>query len=204
MSAEPARGRDSAPVRRRDCAPARRRDSARSRELLLEAASDLFSVRGFDRTTMRDVGERAGVDPALIARYYGSKAALYLAALRLRHGDESPADLLDRDRLAQLIARASRRDPGPVFQAAVRPHDDPAVQEAARAELYQRLVVPLRERLEREGVAQTQLRAEVAVAAFVGIALSRSAGTFEQLATANPDELIEIVLELLTSGTGTD
>ncbi|MFE2696343.1 TetR family transcriptional regulator [Streptomyces mirabilis] len=28
---------------------------------------------GFDRTTIRDISERAGVDPALIARYFGSK-----------------------------------------------------------------------------------------------------------------------------------
>ncbi len=182
--------------------PARRRDSARSRELLLDAATDLFSVRGFDRTTMRDVGERAGVDPALVARYYGSKAALYLAALRRQHCDEVPADLLDRTRLSELLARASRRDPGPVVQAAVRPHDDPAVQDAARTELQQRLVLPLRRRFERDGVIRAQLRAEVAVASFVGVALSRSAGTFEELASADPDELIEIIHEMLAHASG--
>lgn len=69
----------------------RRRDSARSRQLLLEAAAGLFAERGFDRSTTREIGERAGVDPALIARYFGGKAQLYLAVLDLdRKGSGRP------------------------------------------------------------------------------------------------------------------
>jgi len=60
----------------------RRRDSARSRQALLDAAATLFSERGFDRTTVREIGERATVDPALIARYFGGKAGLYVETLR--------------------------------------------------------------------------------------------------------------------------
>ena len=57
------------------------RGAARSHDLLLAAATELFAERGYDRTTVRELGERAGVDPALIARHFGSKAGLYLAAL---------------------------------------------------------------------------------------------------------------------------
>ena len=46
----------------------RSRDAAASRESLLQAAQELFGQRGFERTTTRDIGERAGVDAALIAR----------------------------------------------------------------------------------------------------------------------------------------
>ena len=49
--------------------PRKRYDSAASRVALLEAAARLFHGRGYDATTVREIGERAGVDPALIARY---------------------------------------------------------------------------------------------------------------------------------------
>ena len=181
--------------------PLRRRGSARTRELLLDAAGELFAERGYDRTTLREVGERAGVDPAMVARHFGSKVGLYLATLRAELGDEVPADLLDRDRLAALLARLRARGAGPVFQAAVRTHDDPEVQEAARAELHARLVTPLRTRFEREGRDRPGLRAEIAVAAFAGIALGRGSGAFAELAGADEQELLELTAELLRAPT---
>jgi AcrR family transcriptional regulator len=177
--------------------PLRRRNAARSRELLLEAATALFAERGFDRTTVREIGERAGVDPALIARYYGSKTALYVASLHAETGDEAPPDLLQHGRMTQLLGRVSRQGAGPVFQAAVRAHDDPATQDAARAELQARLVEPLRARFEANGLDRPQLRAELAVAAFTGIALGRGAGSFDALADAGPDEVAALTEQLL-------
>ncbi|CUU54817.1 regulatory protein, tetR family [Parafrankia irregularis] len=59
----------------------RRRDAARSRQALLSAAADLFAERGYAGTAIRSVGDRAGVDPALIARYFGGKEGLYQAVL---------------------------------------------------------------------------------------------------------------------------
>ncbi len=173
------------------------RVSARSKDLLLEAARDLFAKRGFDRTTVREVGERAGVDPALIARHFGSKAGLYLAALRAELGDEVPADLLEPGRLGDLLARLGRRGTGPVVQAVVRAHDDPAVQQAAREELHRRLVGPLRERFVGAGLDRPGLRAELAVAAFAGVALARGAGALDELSAASDDDLLALTADLL-------
>ncbi|MCH5643273.1 TetR family transcriptional regulator [Gordonia sp. ABSL49_1] len=53
-----------------------------SREAILTAARELFAERGFDRTTMRAIASRAGVDPALIHHYFGNKNALTVEALR--------------------------------------------------------------------------------------------------------------------------
>src|SRR3982751_553674 len=57
------------------------RDAAASRRALLGAAGELFHARGYEGATVREIGERAGVDPALIARYFGGKEGLYLAVL---------------------------------------------------------------------------------------------------------------------------
>jgi len=53
-----------------------------ARRAVLDAARELFAERGFERTTMRAVAARAGVDPALIYHYFGDKDGLLFAALQ--------------------------------------------------------------------------------------------------------------------------
>lgn len=174
----------------------RRRDSAASRERLLTAARELFADRGYDKTTARDIGERAHVDPAMIARYFGGKAQLYIATLHGEHGAESPADLRDPKRVTSLVERLVSQGPGPVLQAAVRPIDSEAAQQAATEELYRRFIVPLGDQLERDGEAEPRLKAEVLMAALAGIALAQRAGVLENLATADAKQISVYVREL--------
>jgi AcrR family transcriptional regulator len=58
-----------------------------ARQAVLDAARELFAERGFERTTMRAVGSRGGVDPALIYHYFGDKDGLLAAVI------EPPLDL---------------------------------------------------------------------------------------------------------------
>ena len=53
-----------------------------ARQAVLDAARELFAGFGFERTTMRAVAARAGVDPALIYHYFGDKDGLLSAALQ--------------------------------------------------------------------------------------------------------------------------
>jgi AcrR family transcriptional regulator len=179
-------------------APApRRRDSAVSRERLLRAAVELFDDRGFDRTTARDIGERAGMDAALIARYFGSKAQLYVEALHAERGTDPPADLLEPGRVEDLVHRADRRGPGPLYQAVLWPYDDPAAQEAAISEFRRRVVVPLRNRLADEGHPRPDQQAELLTAAVVGVILARRTGALGALADAGADEVAAALAELI-------
>ncbi|MZD07385.1 TetR family transcriptional regulator [Streptomyces sp. SID5785] len=180
--------------------PAPRRSAARSREALLHAATELFSERGYDRTTIREIGERAGVDPALIARYFGSKPQLYVAVLRAEHGDTAPDDLLTEPRLRDVAARAQLRGPVPLLRVAVQPLSDPAAQDATREALADRLVEPLRARFAREGRDRPGLRADVLVAAVAGVLLARHSGAFDDLADAEVDEVVDVFLEMFGSG----
>ncbi|MDE2570837.1 MAG: helix-turn-helix transcriptional regulator [Sphingomonadales bacterium] len=58
-----------------------RRDARRTRVAILEAAQDAFSTRGYSQTGVRDITAAAGVNPALVSRYFGSKDKLFEAAL---------------------------------------------------------------------------------------------------------------------------
>ena len=51
--------------------------SIRTREAIETAARELFAINGFERTTVRDIGARAGIDASMIIRYFGSKDALF-------------------------------------------------------------------------------------------------------------------------------
>ena len=78
-----------------------------TREVILAAAGGLFAEVGFERTTMREVAARAGVDPALIHHYFVNKDGLLAAALAL---PVDPARLLagldkDPDHAGQAIVR---------------------------------------------------------------------------------------------------
>lgn len=54
-----------------------------TREAILAAARELFADRGYEATTMRAVAAAAGVDPALIHHYFGTKDGLVRAAIAL-------------------------------------------------------------------------------------------------------------------------
>lgn len=82
-------------------------------------------------------------------------------------------DELDPERLLDLLDRVERRGLVPLLQVAVEPLRDEAAQDAAKAALQSRLVEPLTSRFTREGVDRPQLRAELAVAAVVGVLLGR-------------------------------
>jgi len=175
---------------------ARRRDAADSRERLLRAATGLFAERGYDATTVRDIARAAGVDAALIPRYFGSKTGLYVAAITGASAD-APADLLQPERLADLLDRWQTQGTGPVLPSVVGRLDDPVAAAAAQQAVEERLVRPLRSRLQHDDAPDADLRAEVAVAAVAGIALARGAGALATLAEASTDELVALVTALL-------
>lgn len=62
--------------------PQRRRDADDTRRRLIQAATQLFAKLGYDATTTKLIAKRAGVNEALIQRYFDSKAGLLLAVYR--------------------------------------------------------------------------------------------------------------------------
>jgi len=89
-----------------------RRPESRPAEILA-AGFEVFTESGYAHTTIADVGKRAGVSPALVMHYFGTKADLFEAVLFDRFGRFMAAEeaLLAshrgsyRDLLHQLIRR---------------------------------------------------------------------------------------------------
>ena len=67
-----------------------------TRAAILEAAKKLFAAKGFDAATVRDICTEAGVNIALVSRYFGSKSGLYAEVCRsLLDGLAAPLAHLD-------------------------------------------------------------------------------------------------------------
>ncbi len=59
----------------------RRPGNPDTREAILAAARDAFADKGFDGASIRAIATGAGVDPALVHHYFGTKDQLFLAAM---------------------------------------------------------------------------------------------------------------------------
>ncbi len=55
----------------------RKRNADATRAAIIEAAEFVFTDKGFDQAGTREIAERAGVNVALINRYFGSKEGLF-------------------------------------------------------------------------------------------------------------------------------
>ncbi len=61
----------------------RRAGESGTSEAILEAARTQFAEHGYRGATIRAIAAKAGVDPALVHHFYGTKEALFAAAMRL-------------------------------------------------------------------------------------------------------------------------
>lgn len=80
--------------------PSKSRNAERSKATILAAARQAFAERGYSQTGIRDIAAIADVSSTLLLRYYGTKAALFEAAL------------IDAMPLAPLLATVQRESIG--------------------------------------------------------------------------------------------
>ncbi len=71
--------------------PGRPAGASDTRERILDSARELFARNGIDKTSIRAVAAAAGVDPALVHHYYGTKQQLFAAAI---HVPINPMDVI--------------------------------------------------------------------------------------------------------------
>jgi AcrR family transcriptional regulator len=71
----------------------RPRRSDATRAAILAAARERFAADGYERATIRAIAEAAGIDPAMVMRYYGSKEKLFATAAEFDLRLPDPASL---------------------------------------------------------------------------------------------------------------
>jgi len=60
--------------------PTRPRNSAATKDAIRAAARERFAADGYEKATVRAIATDAGIDPALVIRYFGNKEGLLAAA----------------------------------------------------------------------------------------------------------------------------
>jgi AcrR family transcriptional regulator len=155
-------------------ASTRPRDADATRRALLDAARALFAQDGYDATTVRAVADRAGVNQALLFRYFGNKEGLFVEAVRGRAMDlltaGPPAELLDR----LLTAVIQPTEAPEVFLAVLRGTGSPRVAEQLRNELDEAYTSALADLVDTTDRADAEARAHLLLAWLLGITIVRS------------------------------
>jgi AcrR family transcriptional regulator len=213
MNTVPTSGPDASPARpdaagrttrtTRPTRTGRRPGDVRTRDAILTAARASFAEQGYDRTTIRGVASRAGVDPALVHYFFGGKDQLFSAAMELgRNPAEIAAQVLagDLDGMGERLVRtvlAAWDDPdaGPPLLALIR-----------GAASHEQSATLLREYLGREVLGRIgatlpapdrELRATLAGTQLVGLAMARYVVKVPAVATADPDTLVSWIGPIL-------
>ena len=101
--------------RRVYASPTRDRQARLTRREILDAATALFVLQGYGRTSVADVAARAGVSAQTVYNAVGTKRDLLKAAYDVvLVGDDEPIPLADRP---QLRVMSTLRDPAELLQA---------------------------------------------------------------------------------------
>ncbi|MFJ1930463.1 MULTISPECIES: TetR/AcrR family transcriptional regulator [unclassified Streptomyces] len=176
----------------------RRRDARATRRRLLEAARDLFAERGYEGTTVRSIAALAGVNQALLFRYFGSKRGLLTEVVALGGLEQlratPPEELFEtalRSMLTQSAEGAEDRSLE-VYLRSVGRGDEAAGTLRELGEEYQSALAGL------SGAPDAVLRADLAMAWLLGIGLMRTVVAREPLAGAEPDDVCRLVLGTLS------
>ena len=170
----------------------RRRTEAR----ILDAAAKIFLTDGYDRTTIRAVASAAGVDAGLVMHYFGSKQELYrqvIDAAPVPEVSGTPAEATE-----QILATlADRLVSTPVASLALLRSmlTNPEAASAASAGIarYEAQIA------QAIPAGDADLRAAIISAITLGITVSRHLVKSDELASADPAQVIRLLRPCLLS-----
>jgi AcrR family transcriptional regulator len=170
----------------------RRRTEAR----ILDAATQVFFSAGYDRTTIRAVAAAAGVDAGLVMHYFGSKQQLYRRVIDAAPVPEiggTPAEAAEQilAMLADRLASADGASLALLRSMLTNPEAASAASTGiARYEAQIAQAIP---------ADDADLRAAIISAVTLGITVSRHLIKSDELATADPARIIELLRPCLLS-----
>jgi AcrR family transcriptional regulator len=177
-----------------DAGPAtrpRRRDAAATRTALLTAARTLMAEHGVEGTSTRDVAALAGVNQALVYRYFGSKEQLFTEAATT--GVDPADDLIANTPLAELprllldrVLEVAEKADGGELATLVAAANDQTVRAVLRARIETGFTRGLAARLNGP---DAELRAELVASILVGVGFLRHKVGTEAMSAADRETL---------------
>jgi AcrR family transcriptional regulator len=177
----------------------RRPGDSGTRTAILSAAKEAFGAQGYGATSLRAVARTAGVDPALVLHFFGSKDGLFEAALELpldpavvvvsllEGGVEGLGQRVVRTFLGVWDATPGQGPMLAMLRSAVS-HEDSATM---LRELLLRVI--LRPLAVGAGGDDPDLRASLLASQVVGLAVTRYVLRLEPVASADADTLAPLL-----------
>src|SRR5918994_7903250 len=176
----------------------RRPGPTTTRDAIAAAARRQFAELGYDRATMRGIASEAGVDAALVMRFYGSKEALFREVMALPPAvAEAMAGLADGPRATVGLRLAEAlvgmlEDPGSrsvvlgrIRSASSHPDAAALVRETVTRDVG-RLVAALTD-------DEPETRAVLVGSQVVGLALARHVVRVEPLASMPAADVVDYI-----------
>jgi AcrR family transcriptional regulator len=151
------------------------RNAEATQARLLQAARTQFAANGFERTTVRDIAAAAGVNVALISRYFGGKDELFARAvaidLELPDLADTAKDQIGHRLVEHFFARWEGQDADDLLRVLVRTAATNSAASAKILGILQGQVLPLIVRL--AGPESAQQRASLVATQILGLAYCR-------------------------------
>ena len=156
---------------------ARPRNAAATRDNILDAARVRFASESYDDVGLREVARDAGVDAALISRYFGSKEDLFAAVLdACDNGStlwDGPREEFGRRVADKLVYHPKEGTALQGMQIMLRSIGSARAQELVQASAASRFFGPFAEWLAGEDAV---IRARLASGIVLGMSVSRELG----------------------------
>ncbi|MET0419822.1 MAG: TetR family transcriptional regulator [Actinoplanes sp.] len=178
----------------------RRPGNQDTRSSILDAARTTFAEKGFDKASIRAIAADAGVDPALVHHYFGTKEKLFLATL---NAPINPAELipqaLDGPREqagVRLVRTALGVWDSPAGTAALAVFRSAVSNEWSARLLREFIVTQVLRRAITEFVqdpAEASTRAGLVASQIGGLILMRYVLKVEPLASADPETVAAMI-----------
>lgn len=209
----PAPGRLAATsrrARRNNRRTGRRPGDSGTRESILNAARQRFANYGYTGATIRDIAADAGVGPALVHHFYGTKERLFAAAMRLPivpseviagivgAGDHPAPDDTGEKIIRMLLGMwdvAEFRAPflGLLRSALTSERALTMFREFITEIIIKTIAGTLGARAERPDAAEARYRASLVASQVLGLGLARYLIEFESISQASTDDLAAAV-----------
>lgn len=169
-----------------------------TQDRILTEARRLFAEAGYDRTTIRAVAAAAQVDAGLVMHYYGSKERLFALATQSQTLPVTGGTAAEvAEQLLDQLRRSLIDEPVGSLAAlrSMLTHPEAAAEVRGNARARVTKVIP---------GDDGDLRAAVISAVLIGTVLGRHLIKLDQLADADPEDIVEILRPAILSLTKAD